>query len=67
MAGQAGVSQSSSNLDSSFNFDLMHYSPAPFPLTCVMLLLKKLLSAFQQDELDLRTEGGWDSCTLSTE
>lgn len=44
----------------------MHYLPAPFSLTCVILLLKKCLSTFQQDELDLG-RGGWDSCTLGTE
>lgn len=61
------LAQPSGNLDSSFNFDLMHYSPAPVSLTCVMLLLKKCLSTFQQDELDLGIEGGWDSCILGTD
>lgn len=41
------LAQPSGNPDSSFNFDLMHYSPAPFSLSYVMLLLKMCLSTFQ--------------------
>lgn len=50
MLAKLWLAQHSGNLNFSCNFDLMHYSPAPIYITRVMLLLKKWLSTFQQDE-----------------